>query len=81
MVCELTGSKSCLAIIYGVNSIPTILFQTFEGALDEFFDKKSHCYIMRYWGGGYCTVYRNHADSWGFKTMASADLYVPNFML
>lgn len=41
MVCELTGSKSCLATIYGVNSIPTILFQTFEGALVEFFDKKA----------------------------------------
>lgn len=41
MVYELTGSKSWLAVIYGVNSIPTILFQPFAGALVEFFDKKT----------------------------------------
>lgn len=40
MVYELTGSASWLAIIYGVNSLPTILLQPFAGALVEFFDKR-----------------------------------------
>ena len=40
MVYELTGSTSWLAIIYGVNSFPTILLQPFAGALVEFFDKR-----------------------------------------
>lgn len=41
MVYELTGSTTWLAILYGVNSIPTILFQPFAGALVEFLDKKA----------------------------------------
>lgn len=40
MVYELTGSTSWLALIYGVNSLPTILLQPFAGALVEFFDKR-----------------------------------------
>jgi len=40
MVYELTGSTSWLAIIYGVNSLPTIILQPFAGALVEFFDKR-----------------------------------------
>ncbi|WP_434694343.1 hypothetical protein [Hungatella sp. SB206] len=46
MVYELTGSKSWLAVIYGVNSIPTILFQPLAGALVEFFDKKPRLYYV-----------------------------------
>lgn len=41
MVYELTGSAAWLAVVYGVNSIPTILFQPFAGALVEFFNKKT----------------------------------------
>lgn len=40
MVYELTGSKSWLAVILGINAIPAILFQPFSGALVEFFDRK-----------------------------------------
>lgn len=40
MVYELTGSTSWLALIYGVNSLPTILLQPFAGGLVEFFDKR-----------------------------------------
>lgn len=41
MVYELTGSASWLAVVYGVNAIPTILLQPFAGALVEFFNKKA----------------------------------------
>ncbi|RFZ75922.1 MFS transporter [Lacrimispora amygdalina] len=40
MVYELTGSTSWLALIYGINSLPTILLQPFAGALVEFIDKR-----------------------------------------
>lgn len=40
MVYELTGSTSWLAVVVGVNAIPTILFQPFAGVLVDYFDKK-----------------------------------------
>lgn len=40
MVYELTGSPSWLAIILGVNSIPSIIFQPFAGVLVENVNKK-----------------------------------------
>lgn len=40
LVYELTGSSAWLAIIYGINSLPTIILQPFAGALVEFFDKR-----------------------------------------
>lgn len=40
LVYDLTGSSAWLAIIYGVNSLPTIILQPFAGALVEFFDKR-----------------------------------------
>lgn len=40
MAYELTGSASWLAIIIGVNAIPTILFQPFTGALVERINQK-----------------------------------------
>lgn len=40
LVYSLTGSASWLAIILGVNVIPTILFQPFAGALISYLDKK-----------------------------------------
>lgn len=50
MVYELTGSKTWLTIILGVNFIPTILFQPFAGALANYLNKKKtviFCDIMR----------------------------------
>lgn len=40
MVYQLTGSTAWLAVVMGVNSIPTIIFQPFAGAIVEFFSKK-----------------------------------------
>lgn len=40
LVYELTGSASWLAIVFGVNALPTILFQPFAGVLVDNFDKK-----------------------------------------
>lgn len=40
MVYEITGSPSWLAIIFGVNFIPSIIFQPFAGALVETLNKK-----------------------------------------
>lgn len=40
MVYGLTGSASIMALLYGVNCIPNILFQPFSGALVERFNKK-----------------------------------------
>lgn len=50
MVYSLTNSKSWLAVMIGVNMIPTVLFQPFSGALCEFFNKKKaviYCDIGR----------------------------------
>lgn len=55
MVYQLTGSKSWLAVVLGVNMIPTVLFQPFSGALSEFFNKKlvtASCDFLR--GGIVC---------------------------
>lgn len=40
MAYMLTGSKAWLAVILGVNMIPTVIFQPLGGALTEYFDKK-----------------------------------------
>lgn len=40
MVYEITGSPSWLAVIFGVNFIPSIIFQPFAGALVETLNKK-----------------------------------------
>ena len=40
MVYTLTGSKAWLAVILGINMIPTVLFQPLGGALTEYFNKK-----------------------------------------
>lgn len=50
LVYGLTGSKAWLAVTFGVNMIPTILFQPLGGALTEFLDKKAAvvtCDILR----------------------------------
>jgi len=40
MVYQITGSKTWLAIIWGVNTLPSILFQPFAGALIENLNQK-----------------------------------------
>lgn len=40
MVYQITGSKTWLDIIWGVNTLPSILFQPFAGALIENLNQK-----------------------------------------
>lgn len=40
MVFKLTGSASLMALLFGVNAVPTMIFQPFAGALVDRFNKK-----------------------------------------
>lgn len=41
MIYELTGSKSLLALLFGVNAIPNIIFQPITGVFVDYFKKKN----------------------------------------
>lgn len=41
MVYQLTGSASWVAVIFGINALPSILFQPFAGAIVERLHKKT----------------------------------------
>jgi len=40
MIYELTGSKALLAILFGINAIPNIIFQPIAGVFVDYFKKK-----------------------------------------
>ncbi|WP_373263614.1 MFS transporter [Hungatella hathewayi] len=57
LIYQMTGSKSWLALVLGINMIPTVLLQPLGGGLTEFLNKKAVvvvCDLIR--GGIVCTT-------------------------